>query len=227
LGDLDGDGITDLAVSAYGDDSGGSSRGAIYVLFLQPAQTATNPPGDYNQNGTTDAGDYVLWRKTGGTTPGYNLWRANFGNNAVPTAPPAATPLILPLSDPLGEDGIANSTAAFSSNGLGVSTSATDFLVASASADANLAITNGRFLQSFAAPSSPITAPRSGILIARTQSLPPSTDPLLLAVDQALAELDHDSGQANWHPDIPDAPSMLDIPSQLDAALAVALIDLQ
>ncbi len=34
LGDLDGDGITELAVGARGDDTGGSNRGATYVLFL-------------------------------------------------------------------------------------------------------------------------------------------------------------------------------------------------
>ncbi|MBI1312828.1 hypothetical protein GC176_16180 [bacterium] len=37
VGDLDGDGLTDLAVGAYGDDTGGgmnSRRGAVYVLFL-------------------------------------------------------------------------------------------------------------------------------------------------------------------------------------------------
>jgi hypothetical protein len=34
LGDLDGDGIVDLVVGAPGDDTGGSSRGAIYVLFM-------------------------------------------------------------------------------------------------------------------------------------------------------------------------------------------------
>ncbi|MEZ6032244.1 MAG: PKD domain-containing protein [Planctomycetaceae bacterium] len=34
LGDLDGDGVTELAVGATGDDDGGSSRGAVYVLFL-------------------------------------------------------------------------------------------------------------------------------------------------------------------------------------------------
>ena len=33
LGDLDGDGIGDLAVGAFGDDTGGSERGAVYVLF--------------------------------------------------------------------------------------------------------------------------------------------------------------------------------------------------
>ncbi len=34
LGDLDGDGIGDVAVGAWFDDDGGSDRGAIYVLFL-------------------------------------------------------------------------------------------------------------------------------------------------------------------------------------------------
>ncbi|MCP3856746.1 MAG: hypothetical protein GY698_18725, partial [Actinomycetia bacterium] len=34
VGDLDGDGIVDVAVGATGDDDGGSARGAVYVLFL-------------------------------------------------------------------------------------------------------------------------------------------------------------------------------------------------
>ena len=34
LGDLDGDGVGDLAVGALGDDDGGSFRGAVWVLFL-------------------------------------------------------------------------------------------------------------------------------------------------------------------------------------------------
>ncbi len=34
LGDLDGDGIGDVAVGAAGDDTGGADRGAVYVLFL-------------------------------------------------------------------------------------------------------------------------------------------------------------------------------------------------
>jgi len=34
LGDLDGDGVGDIAVGAYQDDDGGSNRGAVYVLFL-------------------------------------------------------------------------------------------------------------------------------------------------------------------------------------------------
>lgn len=35
-GDLDGDGISELVVGAFGDDTGGSDRGALYVLFLEP-----------------------------------------------------------------------------------------------------------------------------------------------------------------------------------------------
>jgi hypothetical protein len=34
LGDLDGDGVTELAVGAPGDDDGGEDRGAVWVLFL-------------------------------------------------------------------------------------------------------------------------------------------------------------------------------------------------
>jgi hypothetical protein len=34
LGDLDGDGVADLAVGAIGDDDGGTSRGAVWVLLL-------------------------------------------------------------------------------------------------------------------------------------------------------------------------------------------------
>ena len=34
LGDLDGDGVVDLAVGAYFDDDGGLNRGAVWILFL-------------------------------------------------------------------------------------------------------------------------------------------------------------------------------------------------
>ena len=37
LGDLNGDGVTDLAVGARGDDTNGSNRGAVHILFLEPA----------------------------------------------------------------------------------------------------------------------------------------------------------------------------------------------
>jgi hypothetical protein len=39
------------------------------------------PPGDFNQDGTVDAADYVVWHKTDGTQTGYDAWRANFGTS--------------------------------------------------------------------------------------------------------------------------------------------------
>jgi hypothetical protein len=52
LGDVNWDGIGDLAVGAYGDDDGGNERGAVWVLFLngdgsvqahQKVSSTTNP----------------------------------------------------------------------------------------------------------------------------------------------------------------------------------------
>jgi hypothetical protein len=39
LGDLDGDGVNDLAVGAAGDDDGGHDHGAVWILFLDPNGT--------------------------------------------------------------------------------------------------------------------------------------------------------------------------------------------
>ncbi len=39
LGDVDGDGVGDLAVGARSDDDGGTNRGAVWVLFLNPDGT--------------------------------------------------------------------------------------------------------------------------------------------------------------------------------------------
>jgi hypothetical protein len=55
--------------------------------------TVAGVPGDYNNNGTVDAADYVLWRNGGPLanevdTPGtvnaadYTAWRARFGNSS-------------------------------------------------------------------------------------------------------------------------------------------------
>jgi hypothetical protein len=35
--------------------------------------------GDFNDDGSVDAADYVVWRKDDGTPQGYDEWRANFG----------------------------------------------------------------------------------------------------------------------------------------------------
>jgi len=42
LGDLDGDGNTDIAVGSYRDDDGGSDLGAVYILFLNSDGTVNH-----------------------------------------------------------------------------------------------------------------------------------------------------------------------------------------
>jgi hypothetical protein len=68
----------------------GTSYGRTFMLKLP---VAPELPGDYNDDGTVDAADYVDWRKHDGTntvlpndeTPGfvgssdYQVWAANFG----------------------------------------------------------------------------------------------------------------------------------------------------
>jgi len=62
IGDLDGDGFLDIAVSARRDPDGGSDRGAVYILFLNGDFTVR----DYQKisdiqgglNGVLEAGDY-------------------------------------------------------------------------------------------------------------------------------------------------------------------------
>ena len=55
LGDLDGDGVMDLAVGAYQDDTGGMGRGALHVLFM-------------NANGTVKATQKIAQGVGGGPT---------------------------------------------------------------------------------------------------------------------------------------------------------------
>jgi hypothetical protein len=74
---------------------------AIFQIFVYL-------PGDFNKDGTVDGGDYVVWRKDGGTTDDYNTWRSHFGqsigngatagaavNRAAVPEPPAAPLLSL------------------------------------------------------------------------------------------------------------------------------------
>jgi hypothetical protein len=100
-----------LGLGAVYDSGGRRIHGMLDELYiftraLSPAeiQTLVNiaPPGltgDYNNNGTVDAADYVAWRDAGPTatlpndaTPGtvdqtdYDVWRANFGKPTVGSA---------------------------------------------------------------------------------------------------------------------------------------------
>ncbi len=53
IGDLDGDGIPDLAVGAWGDADGGHERGAVYILFLNSDGTV-----NYHQKISSTEGDF-------------------------------------------------------------------------------------------------------------------------------------------------------------------------
>jgi len=53
------------------------ARPPTFDLFVPPAGL----DGDYNGDGTVDAADYDVWRRTDGSPAGYNLWRTNFGES--------------------------------------------------------------------------------------------------------------------------------------------------
>jgi hypothetical protein len=58
-----------------------------------------NLPGDYNLDGTVDAADYVVWRKTDATQGGYNAWRANYGRTAASASATGAANIAVPESN--------------------------------------------------------------------------------------------------------------------------------
>jgi hypothetical protein len=80
--------------------TGGTQAGAFDLDFIAYKEGVVPPtlpglPGDFNNDGKVNAGDYVTWRKNNGTnnalandnglgtpigTNHYNLWRQNFGN---------------------------------------------------------------------------------------------------------------------------------------------------
>ena len=67
LGDLDGDGVTDLAVGAFGDDTGGSDRGAVHVLLPERQWHGEEQPEDRQRHGwRADARERRPLRQFGG-----------------------------------------------------------------------------------------------------------------------------------------------------------------
>ena len=61
LGDLDGDGVGDLAVGASGDDDGGYRRGAAWVLFLDGVPSCY---ADCDPNGVLDIFDFLCFQNS-------------------------------------------------------------------------------------------------------------------------------------------------------------------
>jgi hypothetical protein len=60
-------------------DSGGAD---VVLKGLSSVIVPIGLPGDFNSDGKVDAADYVVWRKTDGSQPGYDEWRANVGRTA-------------------------------------------------------------------------------------------------------------------------------------------------
>jgi hypothetical protein len=54
----------------------------LYTNGVLAVDGGAGLPGDYNHDGSVDAADYVVWRKSDGTQDGYNTWRTNFGRTA-------------------------------------------------------------------------------------------------------------------------------------------------
>jgi predicted dienelactone hydrolase len=84
---------------------------AIDPLTFEIVPAVVTESGDFNQDGTVDAADYVVWRKGLGTTytqADYDVWRANFGR--APSAGwsigsggalPSAEPLPIAVPEPV------------------------------------------------------------------------------------------------------------------------------
>jgi hypothetical protein len=65
--------------------TGSASTSSVNLTSFTQRFAQNGPPllaGDYNHDGTTDAADYVVWRKAGGPTHGYNTWRTNYGQKS-------------------------------------------------------------------------------------------------------------------------------------------------
>ena len=68
VGDLDGDGVTDLSVGAFFDDDGGTDRGAVWVLFLngngtvKSHQKISDTEGEFT--GSLDDNDHIGYALT-------------------------------------------------------------------------------------------------------------------------------------------------------------------
>jgi probable HAF family extracellular repeat protein len=94
--------LTDAAgINDAGQITGqGLINGEYHAYLLTPIQV----PGDFNHDGSVDAGDYVVWRKGLGTTYtqlDYNTWRTHFGQTAGSGAAlPSANPLSAAVPEP-------------------------------------------------------------------------------------------------------------------------------
>jgi len=64
IGDLNGDGVNDLAVGAYFDAAGGANRGAVHIMFtkdaIKPTVTMTSSSGDSGDSTSSTTLSYTV-----------------------------------------------------------------------------------------------------------------------------------------------------------------------
>ena len=78
---------------------------AVHLILGHRALDLFFPPGDYNRNVASDAGDYVAFRKGLGTTYvpiDYNIWRAHFGQTTPGGSGSGATGFASAVPEPGG-----------------------------------------------------------------------------------------------------------------------------
>jgi hypothetical protein len=68
--------IDEVRYQSFNPLSAGSFNPTAFLI--RPAAG----PGDFNEDGTIDAADYVVWRKTDGSKEDYDAWRTNFGRTS-------------------------------------------------------------------------------------------------------------------------------------------------
>jgi hypothetical protein len=69
------------AYSPGGDTVATTSwNGSTFSFEIEAPSAGRN--GDFNGDGKVDAADYVVWRKTDNSQPGYDEWRMNFGRTS-------------------------------------------------------------------------------------------------------------------------------------------------
>jgi hypothetical protein len=92
------DQIPGLRTALHSENPLGTQGGLVSAVIFQFTFVPVTP-GDYNQDGTVDTADYVVWRNGLGTTytqADHDVWRANFGQTigsggALPSAEPLPT----------------------------------------------------------------------------------------------------------------------------------------
>jgi hypothetical protein len=90
----------------------GGAVAATGAIFIDDISASIIPPsgipGDYNDDLSVNAADYVVWRKSAGMPASYNTWRANFGKALAGTGVHANSAVPEPATFILMMSGVAN-----------------------------------------------------------------------------------------------------------------------